>query len=779
MIIHKLGIFKDTVLDRQITALVDAANLSASPVEVVPGPPTALTAVGRLLAIELQVTFPRAANVQVEIWVSTTNERSTAVLLGTSVDGVVQHQGLESGAFRYYWARTVTAPTGFLSGWYPASPTAGIAASASTNASDLIHLLNSNVDDTKLLAYLSGGASLLDVLDTHPRLFEVGTIGAGVTATYTDALRQAASQMNKNKSDVVALNAVVAGLTNIDYDNAHAYIVGEFVKYSGAVYQCITAGTGHLPTDAAYWITSNGIIGLISTVHADLDAATNTWSVTAAALTADITGIDTRLISAEASINVGAEEIAIITTSIIGSMPVVEIGVVEPGVLVVSVADVPSIGLEMSRAKIGLDTATGRIDLLSTRVSDTENRISAAEIEIDGATAAINLKASIATVTALSQVVSEAQIAINAANSAIALKASQESLDITNGTITTQSGELDIVKDRITMRLDNNGNVAGMVMGWNAPDSSEIAFIANVFKICQPDGSTLKQVFTVGNIGGQPTVGINGDLIIDGTIPTAKITDAAITTALIRDASITTAKIDLAQITTALIADATITTALIADAQITTAKIATAQITTALIHDAAITTAQIADATITTGKIATAQVNTLQIKGDAVTVPVAATIGAGTLSDEWVTVASINYVVDSDPDVPLVDPYDPGPTPDHRLEHPVAIDGILYAYAHTYADSTDSGYTFKYSGVRTRLLLNGSVFGPYTNWSSGGGDGENIIVHYGTVALGGLSDVLVAGIHTIALQACRFAVSGLLPVAGYTGGVLKVMGVKR
>jgi hypothetical protein len=38
-----------------------------------------------------------------------------------------------------------------------------------------------------------------------------------------------------------------------EYDNAHAYITGDSVSYSGSSYVAIQDTTGNLPTDTTYW----------------------------------------------------------------------------------------------------------------------------------------------------------------------------------------------------------------------------------------------------------------------------------------------------------------------------------------------------------------------------------------------------------------------------------------------------------------------------------------------------------------------------------------------
>jgi len=136
------------------------------------------------------------------------------------------------------------------------------------------------------------------------------------------------------------------------------------------------------------------------------------------------------------------------------------------------------------------------------------------------------------------------------------------------------------------------------------------------------------------------TIGsIDGALIENATITSAKIANAAITTALIDTAAITAAQIADAAITSAKIGVAVIGTAHIADANITSAKIANATITFANIANATIKTANIESAAITTALIATGAVQTAQIADASITDAKIVTltankINAGTLSVE-------------------------------------------------------------------------------------------------------------------------------------------------
>jgi hypothetical protein len=87
------------------------------------------------------------------------------------------------------------------------------------------------------------------------------------------------------------------------------------------------------------------------------------------------------------------------------------------------------------------------------------------------------------------------------------------------GEVGKQTSQIELLNDRISLKLNSNGHVAGMAIGWDeSGDVSETVFINDVFKICLPDGSGIKQAFTVGTVGGISTVGVNGNMIIDGTL---------------------------------------------------------------------------------------------------------------------------------------------------------------------------------------------------------------------------------------------------------------------
>ncbi len=87
------------------------------------------------------------------------------------------------------------------------------------------------------------------------------------------------------------------------------------------------------------------------------------------------------------------------------------------------------------------------------------------------------------------------------------------------GEIGKQNTQIELLNDRISLKLNSQGHVAGMTIGWNeSGDKSETIFVNDVFKIALPDGTGIKTVFTVGTLNGVSTVGIDGNVIVDGSV---------------------------------------------------------------------------------------------------------------------------------------------------------------------------------------------------------------------------------------------------------------------
>lgn len=224
--------------------------------------------------------------------------------------------------------------------------------------------------------------------------------------------------------------------------------------------------------------------------------------------------------------------------------------------------------------------------------------------------------------------------------------------------IQTQATSINGLQGQYTVKVDNNGYVAGFGLAStlnNATPYAEFTIVADKFSIAPvatsasaADGSPFYYL-TVPTVVDGVTVPAGAYMktayIADASITNAKIGAAAIDSAKIADAAITNAKIDDASITTAKIANASITTAKIASASINTALIADAQITTAKIADANITSAKIANAAITTAKIGDLQVDTAKIANGAIASTWTASGGNGTSCSFYATAGAVVSIV--------------------------------------------------------------------------------------------------------------------------------------
>lgn len=396
-----------------------------------------------------------------------------------------------------------------------AAVTVGTIAQATTG---LLQLLNPEVTAEAADDYFTGKKGMLALFDTRSMVFEVGVTEPGVTATYTEAINQAASAMSRNRDQIDALNSIVSGLITSTYVDSETYVAGEFVTGSdGKIYRAvIDVPINTPPPNVTYWELTSDIITLVNTIQQNLDAATGTWESTAASLTTDVNSLidpaTGRVTLAETNITQNAQGLDIVGQSITGP-PIFLAGVVEPGVQIESPADVVGLEVQVSRSRINLDTANAAILLGAGRIDTLTGRVTSAEIAIDGANAAIALRATQTDLDSLTGAVSTkaAQIDLDGANAAILLRATHDDLD----------GEVAILSDMLGLKLDAGPISAGLLIEWTdeTHTKSRITAYSDTFRIMQPDGSGAKSIFTVGSVAGSPAVGISGaDLFIDGSI---------------------------------------------------------------------------------------------------------------------------------------------------------------------------------------------------------------------------------------------------------------------
>jgi hypothetical protein len=86
-------------------------------------------------------------------------------------------------------------------------------------------------------------------------------------------------------------------------------------------------------------------------------------------------------------------------------------------------------------------------------------------------------------------------------------------------TVRSNGVSIEQLQDSYTISVNQNGRVIGSIKLDGSGGTSTFAVLADKFVVINPtnnaDGIT---AFVVGNVNGTPTVGINGNLIVDDTI---------------------------------------------------------------------------------------------------------------------------------------------------------------------------------------------------------------------------------------------------------------------
>lgn len=110
--------------------------------------------------------------------------------------------------------------------------------------------------------------------------------------------------------------------------------------------------------------------------------------------------------------------------------------------------------------------------------------------------------------------------------------------------ITTVSETLDAVKAQWGVEINVNGRITGAVKLDGSDAESVFGILADKFVVVHPslDGTTIT-AFIVGNVNGTPTVGINGNLIVDDTILARHLDVASLSSITANIGTVTTGRL--------------------------------------------------------------------------------------------------------------------------------------------------------------------------------------------------------------------------------------------
>ena len=471
----------------------------------------------------------------IEVWCAQGSQsRDDAFLIALVTQPVhsFSHGAISTQSEYTYWIRAVDY-AGNHSPWCPPDAQGGYVAPAAIQKTitEVLSTLSGSITEDQLYQAL---VQRIDCIDTSASVLDNGIFEPGVVGGLTDYYLDGSRQTLQVKDDITVLQATtldqlirikaldsqVSGFVATDFSTDTLYSLGSYTRYEGFVYRCIKpipAIPAPLPTDTEYWKVSPDIVELVSDVDSKVDTLESKISMTVSSATfdlltnrvtasetsisqqantielkADKTELDVvsdRVSSLSTIVDVGSGNFEVLTSSVLGDLALLD-GIVEAGVLSQTFADV-----------YGLDN----------RLSMTDFKVDANEgVLIEHATQ-----------------IASAQVKLNANEGVLIEHATQ---------IASAQEILNTVKGQWTIKLQQNGfnkAVAGVgLMLDPVSAASEFAVLADKFEVIDP--ATVSSAaplvpFVVGKVNGQYAVGINGNMVADGTIMARHLDAGAVT----------------------------------------------------------------------------------------------------------------------------------------------------------------------------------------------------------------------------------------------------------
>ena len=605
----------------------------------IPPQPTGFSATGGYSLIQLYWDFPRYGNhSQTEIWRYDSDSIGDAQLVGVS-PGLAYVDAVGEGKDYYYWIRHVS--TSGVAG--PFNATAGTRAQTALDVDLLLETLNGAISASELTSSL---ASQIDGAGTAADLADLETF-VGYLSSYTgDPLRTRISdaesdltaalsfvgysssytgsnlltRLNQADTDITALETTVNdGTTGVTATSSAVSALGTRVTATESDISTLSTDVSALQSGLT---TANGNISGNSTAISGLTTRMTAAEGSITSSATDITNLQSDVSTAQGDITANGTALTSLTTRVTAA----------EGTISTHTSDISTLNSSVTNNTSNIAGVTSSVNALTTTVNQHGSDISANSSSITGlGTSVTNLQTS---VSGQATAINTLQTTVSSQGGTLSTAVSDIStLNTTVGnnsaSIQTQATSINGLNAKYTVKIDNNGAVAGYGLASTANSAGNITseFIVNADRFAILKNASDTGTPNIPFIVQTTTQTINGVSVPPGVY---------MADAFIRNGTITNAKIGSAAIDNAKLADASISTAKIQDASIFSAKIANGEITNAKIANAAITSAKIQNAAITTAKIGTAQVDTLQLAGESVIVPVADTY-SGYIAASWPT----------------------------------------------------------------------------------------------------------------------------------------------
>lgn len=410
------------------------------------------------------------------------------------------------------------------------------------NAADIVIL------DTALTnaeGDIATNASAISALDTTVISLAgtVTAIAADVTQLETD-LATTDGNVSSNTSAISALdtrvvvaeNTIVSHSSDItslqtDMTSAEGDIVSNTSAISGLDTR-VTSAEGSITSQAGditsldTRVTANEVdISGQSTAISGLNTRVTLAEGTITAHGSDITQLQTDITAAEGDISGNATAISGLDTRVTSA----------EGAIVTNSSDITALDSRVTTNEGGISGNSIAISGLDTRVTSAEGNITSQASDITSLQSAVttaegNISGNASAISSLDTRVTSAEGTISAHSSSI----TQIESDVDdNAAAISVEASTRAIGDNLAyaeyaIKLDVNGHIAGIGVavldGVSGPTTGEVVVVADIFKVVNPSlPSDIAQVFTVGTINGSPAVGVEGDLIIDGSISARSI----------------------------------------------------------------------------------------------------------------------------------------------------------------------------------------------------------------------------------------------------------------
>lgn len=448
----------------------------------------AVTATGGLYVIKLTWGYPVGyAADRVEIIYAASNSINAAVPLTTVSAPATSytHPGLGIGQRGYYWLRMYDK-YGNVSDWATAT------AVTDSDPAQLLEHLHGSISADQLTA------GLREPIEAVPRLIDESVVARG----------------NAEKTALAALGNALDAHDLQRRLSAQETITDAIVSVDPATGQIHLLATANVTTDVEARVTA-------AETKADATAGTLTGTVaTMNQVRSDLTSAQSQIAQLANQITQTASEVYVDTA-------------------VENAAGSATRAMSQASNDLALAVLADAIDVfngqkerreLSGSVAIAQQVLQAHSGALDAISQqTLTLAAAIG--NAVSMIVAESQTrTTNEASTAIQITTLQSAVNnnasaiqIEAQTRTNALGDV-LAKYGFKVQTLANGNrvVAGIetIAGQNG---SEIVMLADKFMFCMPDGTGAKYAFTVGNVNGHSSVGINGDLIVDSSIAARSI----------------------------------------------------------------------------------------------------------------------------------------------------------------------------------------------------------------------------------------------------------------